>query len=180
MNESIIKGAVEAMLSQIPHNGVEGTLETPDRVARMWKEFEARSDFNLTTFPANGTDEMIVCSEIMFYSFCEHHLLPFFGTAVVAYIPDPSGKICGLSKLARVVDKFSLRPQTQEYLTNQIADYLYNQLAPLGAGVVLQAEHLCMSMRGVQRTGAQTTTSALRGCMKEDAACRSEFLHIAF
>lgn len=156
--------------------GVQGT---PARFERMLRELRKRGEFQLTTFPANGTDQMIVMTGIRVWSFCEHHLLPFYGEATVGYLPDPSGTICGLSKLARVVDRFALRPQTQEYLTQQVAGYLQSKLNPFGVGVHIAAEHLCMSMRGVQRAGARTSTTALTGVFRTDSAARAEFLQHA-
>ena len=157
----------------------EGVRDTPARVQRMFNEFRARQDLSFSTFAANGTDQMVVIDGIQFYSFCEHHLLPFYGTAVVGYIPDPNGKICGLSKVARVVDKFSLRPQTQEYLTNQVADFLETNLGAQGCGVVMRAEHLCMAMRGVRKQGSTTVTSSLRGAILNEPETRAEFLALA-
>ena len=156
-----------------------GIARTPERVAKMFTEFKDRQDVSFSTFPANGTDQMVVVSNIQFYSFCEHHLLPFFGGAAVGYIPDPQGKICGLSKLARVVDRCALRPQTQEYLTNQVADFLEERLGALGIGVLIRAEHLCMSMRGVRKPGSVTTTSSVRGALMDKPAAREEFLILA-
>jgi GTP cyclohydrolase I len=156
-----------------------GIEETPARVARMFTEFESKKDFKFSTFPANGTDQMVVVSGIQFYSFCEHHLLPFHGVAAIGYIPNPEGQICGLSTLARVVDMFALQPQTQEYLTNQVAEFLEDKLGAKGVGVLMRAEHLCMSMRGVRKPGSFTTTSSLRGVLMEKPEARDEFLTIA-
>lgn len=155
----------------------EGLRETPERIARMWEEFEEIRTFDMKLFEEFGTyNEMVLVKDIRFYSICEHHLLPFFGKAHVAYIPD--GVICGLSKLVRVVRAFSLRPQLQERLTEEIADFLEKELKPKGVGVVIEAEHLCMSMRGVMSPGHITTTSALRGLFLKDMRTREEFLKL--
>jgi GTP cyclohydrolase I len=155
----------------------EGLAMTPKRYVKFLREFLTPIDFNFTVFNAEKTDEMIVQSGIPFFSLCEHHLAPFFGTAVIAYIPN--GKIAGLSKLARTVDKFSRRLQNQERIATNIADYLEQQLNPLGVAVLLRARHLCMEMRGVEKLGTESTTSCLRGVFKTDQKCREEFLHLA-
>lgn len=125
-----------------------------------------------------GHDEMIMVRDIRFSSMCEHHLMPFYGTAHVAYIPGGDGKITGLSKLARVVDGFAQRPQVQERLTSQVADSLVSVLEPRGALVVMEAEHMCMSIRGVRKPGSNTVTSAVRGIFREDVATRSEAMNL--
>ena len=145
----------------------EGLRETPARVARMYEEVlggleEDPSRHFDVTFD-EGHEEIVLVGDIPFYSMCEHHLAPFFGKAHVAYIPAKDGRICGLSKLARLVDVFAKRPQVQERLTSQVADTLVEQLHPQGVIVVLEAEHLCMSMRGVKKPGSHTVTSAVRG-----------------
>jgi GTP cyclohydrolase I len=152
----------------------EGLIDTPMRYTKFMREFMAPADFKLTTFDAEGTDEMIVQTRIPFYSLCEHHMAPFFGHAAVAYIPN--GRIVGLSKLARTVDHFARRLQNQERITTQVAEFLHKGLNPNGVAVQLTAQHLCMSMRGVQKHGAMTTTTKLLGVMKDNAACRNEFL----
>ena len=124
--------------------------------------------------------EMVLVRDIPFYSMCEHHLAPFFGRAHIAYIPGANGKICGLSKLARLVDAFAKRPQVQERMTSQIADTLVEQLHPQGAIVVIEAEHLCMSMRGIKKPGARTMTSAVRGAFEKSQATRAEALSLIF
>ena len=155
----------------------EGLRETPDRVARMWEEFESMRNFDMKLFEEFGTyNEMVLVKDIRFYSLCEHHLLPFFGKVHIAYIPN--GKICGLSKLVRAVRSFALRPQVQERLTEEIATFLDKELEPKGVGVVIEAEHLCMSMRGVMSPGHVTTTSALRGVFLKDIRTREEFLKL--
>jgi GTP cyclohydrolase IA len=154
----------------------EGLRDTPARYERFIKEFFERQPFNLTVFDNEGYDEMVVQTNIAFYSLCEHHLLPFFGYGAIAYIPDK--KIVGLSKLARTLDHYSRRLQTQERVTTQVADFLTERLQPKGIGVVLTARHLCMEMRGVSKPGTQTTTSCLKGSFKANASTRSEFLQI--
>ncbi len=155
----------------------EGLRETPERVAKMWEEFESLRNFNMKLFEEFGEyNEMVLVKDITFYSLCEHHLLPFFGKVHIAYIPN--GVICGLSKLVRTVRAFALRPQVQERLTEEIADFIQKELNPKGVGVVLAAEHLCMSMRGVMSPGHITVTSALRGVFMKDIKTREEFLKL--
>lgn len=152
-----------------------GTTDTPRRVAKAWAEMLSPEPFAATTFENDGGyDELVVVKDIPFWSLCEHHLLPFHGVAHVAYLPGE--RIVGLSKLARVVDTFSRDLQVQERLTSQIADWLSDTLQPKGVGVVLEAEHLCMVVRGVKKSGSRTVTSALRGLLRDDARTRSEFL----
>lgn len=164
--------------------GRDGLKRTPDRVAEMYAEIlsgldEDPADYLSVTFEA-GHDEMIMERDIPFASVCEHHLMPFVGRAHVAYIPADDGRITGLSKLARLVEAHSRRLQVQERLTSQIADTLQDVLVPRGVLVVIEAEHLCMSMRGVRKPGAVTVTSAVRGLFRESAATRAEamaFIH---
>ncbi len=160
----------------------EGLKNTPGRVARAYKEsFEGlQQDPSevLTTIFDEGHDEMVLVRDISFASFCEHHLLPFMGTASVGYIPNESGQITGLSKLARLVEVYARRPQVQERLTTQIADALESCLSPKGVIVVVQAEHLCMSIRGVRKPGSLTVTSAVRGQFRTSVATRSEALSL--
>jgi GTP cyclohydrolase I len=152
----------------------ESMAATPARMARAYAELFSPRPFDLTTFPNDaGYDEMIVARSIPVHSVCEHHLLPFVGIAHVGYLPGE--RILGLSKLARVVELFARRPQVQERLTKQIADWLQENVAPRGVGVVVEAEHLCMSLRGVRAAEATTVTSALHGQLREDPASRSEF-----
>ena len=159
----------------------EGLLRTPSRVAKSWEflcngyKQELDSIINNAIF-SEDYDEMVTIKDIDFYSLCEHHLLPFFGKVQVAYIPD--GKIIGLSKIPRIVDLFSRRLQVQERLTTEIADALENVLKPRGVIVVVEAEHLCMSMRGVQKPGSQTLTSAVRGVLRDDMSSRMEALRM--
>ncbi len=152
--------------------------ETPGRVARAYAELLSPTPFTATTFANDeGYDELVLVRDIPFQSLCMHHLLPFHGVAHVAYMPGE--RIIGLSKLARVVDLFAHDLQVQERLTTQIADWLEDTLRPRGVGVIMDAEHLCMSMRGVQKPGARTVTSALRGLIKEDPRTRQELLSLA-
>jgi GTP cyclohydrolase I len=162
----------------------DGLQRTPSRVARMYTEVfgglhEDPCAHLTTTFEADH-DEMVMVRDIPFHSICEHHLVPFVGTAHVAYIPNDDGRITGLSKLARVVEGFSKRPQVQERLTTQIADAIEEALQPRGVLVVIEAEHLCMSMRGVRKPGSITVTSAVRGLFRQSEATRAEamsFIH---
>jgi GTP cyclohydrolase I len=152
----------------------ESLAATPARMARAYAEMFSPRPFDLTTFPNDaGYDELIIARSIPVQSVCEHHLLPFVGVAHVGYLPGE--RIIGLSKLARVVELFARRPQVQERLTQEIADWLQDQLAPRGFGVVIAAEHLCMTVRGVRAAGANTVTSALHGQLRSDAASRAEF-----
>ncbi len=156
----------------------EGLQETPDRVARMYGEIFSglASDpkEHLKIFHESGKhDELVFVKDIPLYSVCEHHLLPFIGRAHIAYIPKDGG-IIGLSKFARIVDCFARRPQVHERITGQLADFLYDNLKPQGVAVFIQAEHLCMTMRGARAAGTVTETSALRGCMRSDARTRAE------
>jgi GTP cyclohydrolase I len=158
----------------------DGLLRTPARVADMYAEIcsglsQDPASHLVVTFEADH-DEMVLVRDIALYSICEHHLIPFHGRAHVAYIPGDDGRITGLSKLARLVDGFAKRPQVQERLTTQIADALVDALAPRGAFVMIEAEHLCMSMRGVRKPGTLTVTSAVRGLFKESAATRAEVM----
>jgi GTP cyclohydrolase IA len=155
--------------------GGESLRGTPRRIAAMYAELLTPTPFSATTFPNDGDyDELVVATGIPFHSLCEHHLLPFHGVAHVGYLPGE--RIIGLSKLARLVESLSRSLQVQERLTTQIAGWLDEHLAPAGVGVVLQAEHLCMSLRGVQKPGARTVTSALRGRIRDDLRTREEFL----
>jgi GTP cyclohydrolase I len=152
----------------------EHLADTPRRVAASLIELLTPRDFALTTFPNDeGYEELVLVRDIPFHSLCEHHLLPFRGVAHVGYVP--GGRLVGLSKLARVVELFSRDLQVQERLTKQVADYLQEELAPRGVGVVIQAEHLCMSMRGVQAAGAITTTSTFLGVLAGDGPMRRQF-----
>ena len=156
----------------------DGLRETPRRVAETYAELLTAESLSLTTFPnTEGYDELVVVRDIPFHSLCMHHLLPFHGVAHVAYLP--AERIIGLSKLARVVELFARGLQLQERLTVNVADWLEEGLRPKGVGVVLEAEHLCMSLPGVAKPGARTTTSALRGLVADDPRTRQEFLTLA-
>src|SRR4051795_3937856 len=156
----------------------ESVRDTPRRMAETYAELLTPRPFNATTFANDdGYDELVVASSIPFHSLCEHHLLPFHGVAHVGYIPGE--RIIGLSKLGRVVDLFARDLQVQERLTVQVADWIERVLAPRGVGVIVEAEHLCMSLRGVQKAGAVTVTSALRGAVKDDPRTRQEFLSLS-
>jgi GTP cyclohydrolase I len=154
-----------------------GLRETPRRIAHAYAELLTPTPFNPTTFPNDEDyDELVVVRDIPFQSLCMHHVLPFHGIAHVAYLPGE--RIIGLSKLGRVVDLFARDLQLQERLTTQVADWLDAELSPRGVGVIIEAEHLCMSLRGVQKAGSRTLTSALRGSIKEDSRTRQEFLSL--
>lgn len=156
----------------------ESFRDTPRRMAEGYAELLTPQTFEPTTFPnREGYDELVLARAIPFHSLCEHHLLPFFGVAHVGYLPGE--RILGLSKLARVVDLFARDLQLQERLTKQIADWIQEQLSPKGVGVVLEAQRLCMSLRGVQKAGSRTITSALHGAVREDQRTRHEFLQYA-
>ena len=176
-----IERAVSEILAAIGEDpGRDGLLRTPARVADMYDEIcaglaEDPSRHLVTTFEADH-DEMVLVRDIALYSICEHHLVPFHGRAHVAYIPGDDGRITGISKLARLVDGFAKRPQVQERLTTQIADALVKALAPRGAFVMIEAEHLCMSMRGVRKPGTLTVTSAVRGLFKDNVSTRAEVM----
>ncbi|MGV3759620.1 MAG: GTP cyclohydrolase I FolE [Actinomycetota bacterium] len=156
----------------------DGLQDTPERVARMYAEIcsglhEDPADHLTVTFESSH-DEMVMVRDIPLYSLCEHHLIPFIGRAHVAYIPGKDGRITGLSKIARLVDGYSRRPQVQEQLTVQIADAMEGTLEPRGVMVVIEAEHLCMSMRGIQKSGSTTVTSAVRGLFRQNISTREE------
>ncbi len=156
----------------------ESLRGTPERMARAYAELFSPRPFDLTTFPNDeGYDELVLARGIPVRSVCEHHLLPFVGVAHVGYLPGE--RILGLSKLARIVEHFARRPQVQERLTKQVADWLAEQLRPQGVGVVIEAEHTCMTLRGVQAVGSTTVTSTLLGTLREDARSRQEFFALA-
>jgi len=183
IDQARIAEAVREILEAIGEDpGRDGLLATPDRVARMYAEIFSglhdTPDRHLkTTFEAEH-DEMVMVRDIPIYSACEHHLIPFIGKAHIAYIPGDDGRITGLSKLARLADVYAKRPQVQERLTVQIADALERVLEPRGALVVIEAEHLCMSMRGVRKPGSSTVTSAVRGLFKTSQATRFEAMRL--
>jgi len=167
--------AARDLLVALGHDpGSKHLADTPRRVVGAFAELLRSEPFDLTTFPNDeGYDELVVARDIPFRSLCQHHLLPFHGVAHVGYVPDE--RILGLSKLARVVELFACDLQVQERLTTQIAGWLEEHLDPKGVGVVLEADHLCMSLRGVRATGAHTVTSAVHGLLRDDARCRQEF-----
>jgi GTP cyclohydrolase I len=176
-----IEKAVREILEAIGEDpDRDGLVATPARVAAMYDEvfsgIKDSPDRHLAVTFEAGHDEMVMVKDIPMYSVCEHHLIPFIGKAHVAYIPNADGRITGLSKLARLVDSLSKRPQVQERLTTQIADEIDNSLQPRGVLVVLEAEHLCMSMRGVRKPGSLTVTSAVRGQFRDSVATRNEAL----
>jgi len=179
VDQERVAAAVLELLDAIGEDvGRDGLLATPDRVARMWAEVAAglHEDPRVhleVTFEADH-DEMVMVRDIPLYSMCEHHLVPFMGTAHVAYIPNDDGRVIGLSKIARLVDGYARRPQVQERLTSQVADALDESLEPKGVMVVVEAEHLCMSMRGVRKPGSSTVTSAVRGLFRSSVATRQE------
>lgn len=182
MDKQRIENAVREILIAIGEDpDREGLQETPARVARMYEEvfagLEGSAEKHLKLFNEGKNDEMVIVKDIPLYSMCEHHLLPFIGKAHIAYIPS-DGKVLGLSKLARIVDFYSKRPQLQERLTSQIADFLEENLHPKGVAVLIEAEHLCMTMRGIRAAGAVTRTSALRGMMRSDARTRAEVMSL--
>lgn len=157
----------------------EELSNTPERWERFWEEWADSHDFDdadFTTFPNPGYDEMVIEKGIPVNSVCSHHLLPFYGEAHIGYIP--SGNVCGLSKLARALNKFAHRPQLQERLTQQVADFLWDKLDPKGVMVVVEAEHMCMTIRGVKKPGTETVTSAVRGVFKDKDTVKHEFLEL--
>ena len=180
INQKKIEKAVREILIAIGEDpGRPGIKETPKRVASMYAELfsglHQDPGKEITIFHNEDHEEMVMVKNIPFYSICEHHLVPFIGKAHVVYIPT-KGKVTGLSKLVRVIEGFARRPQVQERLTSQIADCLMERLKPRGVLIIIEAEHLCMSMRGVKKPGAITTTSAVRGVFQKDVKTRSEAL----
>jgi GTP cyclohydrolase I len=182
-NQDRIKRAVKDIIESIGEDpSREGIKDTPQRVAEMYAELfqglgkDAKDDLDVGF--ELGHREMVVLKDIPFYSMCEHHLLPFFGVAHVGYIPNEEGKIIGIGKLARVVETIARRPQVQERMTTEIADTIYEGLKATGVGVVIQAEHMCMIMRGINKPGSNVITSALRGNFKSRAASRAEFFSL--
>ncbi len=177
-----IKAAIREILLAIGENPDRaGLIETPDRVARMYEEiFEGLHKEpieHVKIFEEQNHEEMVLIKDIPLYSVCEHHLLPFMGHAHVAYLPR-KGRVLGLSKVARIVDTIAKKPQLQERLTSEIADIIMEAVNPLGVAVVVEAEHLCMTMRGIKKPGATTLTSALRGLIKSDARTRAEVMSL--
>ena len=182
MDKERIQNAVREILIAVGEDpDREGLLETPKRVANMYEEIFAGltedPKQHIKLFNEQSNDEMVIVKDIPFYSMCEHHLLPFFGKAHIGYIPSDN-KIIGLSKLARIVDNFAKKPQVQERLTSDIADFLNDNLQPKGVAVIMEAEHMCVTMRGARAAGSKTQTSALRGIMRTDAKTRAEVLSL--
>lgn len=181
VDEARIEHAVREVLAAVGEDpDRDGLLDTPARVARSYRELlggyaEDPADHLDRQFEVDH-DEMVIVKDIPFASMCEHHMLPFIGRAHVAYLPGSGGKVCGLSKLARLVEGYARRLQVQERLTGQVADALVDRLEASGVLVVIEAEHLCMSIRGVRKPGSSTTTSAVRGLLKQSAATRAEAL----
>ena len=176
-----VKEAIRLLLEGIGEDPErEGLVETPDRVARMWEELAGGMDSDASehlgrTFAVNSND-LVIERDITFYSMCEHHMLPFYGHVAIGYIP--RGRVAGLSKLARTVEVYARRLQLQEQLTAQIADALMEYLVPEGAIVLVEAEHMCMTMRGVQKPGTTTVTLARRGCFEDDPALEERFFRM--
>ncbi|WP_414697754.1 GTP cyclohydrolase I FolE [Peptacetobacter sp. AB845] len=183
MDKEKIKRAVRDILEAIGEDpDREGLKETPNRVARMYEEifcgiFQDPREHLKVTFPEESHEEMVIVKDIPFYSCCEHHLVPFFGKAHVVYIPK-GGRLTGLSKLARVVETIAKRPQLQERIAKETADIIMEELRPYGVMVVIEAEHMCMTMRGVKKPGSKTVTSAVRGVFAKDIATRTEAMNL--
>jgi GTP cyclohydrolase I len=183
LDEVEIEKAVTTIIKAIGEDcSREGLVDTPRRVAEMYAELFAGIGVDpkgeLTTGYELGHREMVIVRDVPFYSMCEHHLLPFYGVVHIGYIPDVSGRVVGISKLARVVEIIARRPQIQERMTTQIADAIYDGLKPDGVAVVVQAEHLCMIMRGIKKQGSNVITSAIRGTFRRKLASRSEFFSL--
>jgi GTP cyclohydrolase I len=176
LDQAAVERAARDLLAALGADLTDESLsETPRRMAAAYAELLTPEPFNATTFPNDGHyDELVLVRDIPFHSLCEHHLLPFVGVAHVGYIP--GDRIVGISKLARVVDHFARNLQVQERLTTQVADWFERELAPKGVGVVLEAEHTCMSLRGAAKPGTRTVTSALHGLVRDDPRTRQEFL----
>jgi GTP cyclohydrolase I len=183
VDSSKIKTAVESIIEAIGDDPErEGLQGTPQRIAEMYAEIfsglNMEASAELTVDFEVGHREMVILRDIPFYSMCEHHLLPFYGVVHIGYIPNKEGRVVGVSKLARVVEIFAKRPQLQERMTSQIADAIVEALQPDGVAVVVQAEHLCMTMRGIKKPGSNVLTSATRGLFRTRAATRAEFLSL--
>ncbi|MCK5124067.1 MAG: GTP cyclohydrolase I FolE [Dehalococcoidia bacterium] len=183
VNHDKIKLAVASIIEAIGENPLrEGIKDTPQRVAEMYAELfsglDADPKAELAVDFGEGYEEMVILRDIPFYSMCEHHLLPFYGVAHVGYVPSRGGRVVGVSKLARVVEICARRPQLQERMTQQIADAIFETLQPAGVAVVIQAEHLCMVMRGIKKPGTTVITSSVRGNFRSKVATRSEFLSL--
>lgn len=182
IDQTRIREAVRTIIEAIGEDpSREGLVETPRRIAEMYQEIfqglEEDPGRHLDVVFTEDHEEIVLVRDIHFYSMCEHHLLPFFGHAHIAYIPE-GGRVTGLSKLARVVEGYARRPQMQERLTTQIANLLMTRLKPEGVAVIVEAEHLCMNMRGVKKPGSRTVTSALRGSFRDDPKTRAEIFSL--
>jgi len=183
VNQDKVKLAMASIIEAIGEDPLRKSIkDTPQRVAEMYAELFSGLDVDpkaeLAVDFEEGYEEMVILKDIPFYSMCEHHLLPFYGVAHVGYIPSPGGRVVGVSKLARVVEICARRPQLQERMTQQIADAIFEALQPDGVAVVIQAEHLCMIMRGVKKPGTTVITSAVNGSFRSKVATRSEFLSL--
>ena len=183
INEAAIRKATKEIIKAIGEDPMrEGLAETPRRVAEMYSELFSGMSMDpteeLTVGYELGHREMVIVKDIPFYSMCEHHLLPFFGVVHIGYIPDQTGRVVGISKLARVVEIIARRPQIQERMTTQIADAIDAGISPQGVAVVVQGEHMCMVMRGVKKPGSNIITSAIRGGFRRKAASRAEFFSL--
>lgn len=173
--EAAMRSFLQAMGQDINR---EGLKDTPKRYVKFFQEFLTPEPFNFTTFSSEKYDEIIMSSEIPFFSLCEHHLAPFFGTATIGYIPGKQGKIVGISKLPRTLEVFSRRLQNQERITQEVAHEIQEQLKPAGVAVIIKARHLCQEMRGVKKSGVMTTTSCMLGTFRKDMNARNEFLKL--
>lgn len=183
IDQAAVSAAVTAILKAIGENPErEGLRETPRRIAEMYAELFTGMDKDPKEELAVGYElghrEMVIVRDIPFYSMCEHHLLPFYGVVHIGYIPDASGRVVGISKLARVVEIVARRPQIQERMTTQVADAIFEGVKPDGLAVVVKAEHLCMVMRGIKKPGSSVITSAIRGAFRRRVASRAEFLSL--
>ncbi len=183
LNEAEIRKAVTSIIKAIGEDPErEGLVGTPERVAEMYAELFMGLNIDpkeeLTVGFEEGHREMVILRDIPFYSMCEHHLLPFYGVAHIGYVPNAKGRVVGASKLARVVEIVARRPQIQERMTTQIANAIYDGIHPDGVGVVIQAEHLCMIMRGIKKPGSTVATSALRGIFRSNPQTRTEFFSL--
>ena len=183
IDQKKIKLAIASIIEAIGEDPLRSSIkDTPQRVAEMYAELFSGMGVDpkaeLAVGFEEGHHEMVLVRDVPFYSMCEHHLLPFYGVAHVGYIPSAGGRVVGISKLARVVEIFARRPQLQERMTGQIADAISEAIQPDGVGVVVQAEHLCMIMRGIKKPGANVVTSAMRGTFRSRAVTRSEFLSL--
>lgn len=182
-NPHLTEQLVSGIISHIGEDpSREGLKDTPRRVVKMWREifagYSMKPEDVMTTFAADGSDELVLVKDIDFHSMCEHHMMPFFGKVHVAYIPDPNGKLIGISKLARLVEIFSRRLQIQERIGEQITEALMKHLEPLGAACIIEGTHTCMTMRGIKKPGSMTITSSMRGVFKDNPSARQELLSL--